>query len=377
MLNVVSARDPWCEPEIYVNVSVYNMFKITDGAIFTKSNYQPAETGIIQKGDVLLIESFYLKMNKSCELTDNSFEIRLYQNNSWKSIRNLIYYKPIKEGDFIIYSFQLNKSSNEIKSYNYYYLVVPYRDINNEEVALEYFQFDEVGDYEIAVSWDINYFDKILNEGFNLRFISVLDKVTVAQLETLKQIMEDSEKSSNASLFWVRVVGLITITIGLATIFLMWRQLKKMDEHYERQNEKEDKREEEKQIDLIRTLLTELNFLEKNLESYKETFAKKRHYPFYELWNLDVALYLRTLNHRIKMKETISLKKNLMFIKDKLLIINNMKVESKKDEEERGEEVMIKIKVESLRNGIIKIIDKDLLLSIKKSKNEIKKIINS
>jgi len=128
-----------------------------------------------------------------------------------------------------------------------------------------------------------------------------------------------------------------------------------------------------KQLDLLKVLSEELNFLEKNLKSYKETFSKKSHYPFYELWNIDVSIYFNGLSHKINNQETIKLKKNLMIIKDKLLIINNMKFESKKDEEERGKEKLIQVKIESIREGIIKIIDDEILPIVKKSK----KLINN
>jgi len=128
------------------------------------------------------------------------------------------------------------------------------------------------------------------------------------------------------------------------------------------------KREEEKQIDLLRTFLEELTFLRGNLIAFKKTFSRPNVYPFYGLWEIDAAPYLMGLGHKLQNKETVDLKKNLMVIKDKLLVLNNMKLESKKDQEERGEEKRIQIKVESIREGIVKIIDDDFLPIIEKSK---------
>lgn len=180
------------------------------------------------------------------------------------------------------------------------------------------------------------------------------------------------------SLYIVIIIGILTILVSLVSIIIMYKigkkQILKMDEQYEKQIRKEDEREEGKQLDLLRTLFTELTFLEKNLNSYKDTFSKKGHYPFYELWDIDAALYLRELNHKIKVKETIGLKEDLMTLKDKLLIINNMKLESKRDEEERGKEKLIQIKIESIRKGIVEIIDSDILPILIKSKKFIKKL---
>ncbi len=145
--------------------------------------------------------------------------------------------------------------------------------------------------------------------------------------------------------------------------------------HNKSKSEKE-KDDEKKQIDLLKVLIIELNFLEDNLKSYKKTFSKQYYYPFYELWDINVAIYLNGLNHKLNEQDTIELKKNLMIIKDKLLIINNMKHESK-EEEKREREWKIKIKIESLREGIINIINDDLLPVIKKSKEFIKKQIQN
>lgn len=154
----------------------------------------------------------------------------------------------------------------------------------------------------------------------------------------------------------LNLVLIIASTIGTAIYIYNSSTLRK---------EKEDIK---KQIDLLRILYIELSFLEKSLESYKETFSKKSHYPFYELWNIDTSIYFNGLSHKINNQETIALKENLMIIKDKLLIINNMKLESKKLEEERGKEKIIGYAIKILREKIIKIIDADILPIIKKSK---------
>lgn len=141
---------------------------------------------------------------------------------------------------------------------------------------------------------------------------------------------------------------------------------------FEKSKAESYKREEEKQLDLLRTLLTELTFLKGNLIAFKKTFSRQNVYPFYELWEIDASPYLMGLGHRLQNKETVNLKKNLMAIKDKLLVVNNMKLESKKDQEERGEEKFIQIKIKSIREGIVKIIDKDFLPLLNKSKKFIK-----
>lgn len=129
------------------------------------------------------------------------------------------------------------------------------------------------------------------------------------------------------------------------------------------EKEKDDTR---KQMDLLNILLQELNFLKKNLKAYRKTFSGEKTYPFYELWSIDTSLYFKGLSHEIGDKETVDLKKNLMIIKDKILLVNNMKSESYRLEERGGEErVAYAIKV--IRKQIGKIIDKDILPVVKES----------
>ena len=129
------------------------------------------------------------------------------------------------------------------------------------------------------------------------------------------------------------------------------------------EKEKDDTR---KQMDLLNILLQELNFLKENLKAYKKTFSGEKTYPFYELWSIDTSLYFKGLNHEIGNKGTINLKKNLMRIKDKILLVNNMKSESYKLEK-RGREERVAYMIEAIRKQIGKIIDEDILPIVKKS----------
>ncbi len=136
--------------------------------------------------------------------------------------------------------------------------------------------------------------------------------------------------------------------------------------------------ERRKQIDLLIVLGEELNFLKGNLEAYKKSFSKPDHYPIYELWKIDTSLYFTNLNHEINGKETLELKKNLMKIKDKIIIINNFKSEARKIREERSpEHILNKANApEIIRKNIIQTIDNDIVPVVEDSKKIIKDIKN-
>lgn len=130
-----------------------------------------------------------------------------------------------------------------------------------------------------------------------------------------------------------------------------------------------EKDETKKQLDLLKVLYEEFTFLEKNLESYKEVFSKPNRYPLYELWDIDTSVYFNGLGYKINNQETIGLKKNLMVIKDKILVIDNMKNEAKRLEEADVNSIAKKIDATKIiRDQIIKIIDEEILLIVKKSK---------
>jgi len=136
-------------------------------------------------------------------------------------------------------------------------------------------------------------------------------------------------------------------------------------------NQLDDERKNiRRQKDLLRLLLSELKFLEGNLKSYIETFSKDSHYPLYELWNINHSLYFDGLDYELRGQKTLGLKENLIKIKDKVLIVNNFKIETKKLEEERGhEKIIIAVgAVKMNREQIIKIVKDDILPVIEESK---------
>ena len=163
----------------------------------------------------------------------------------------------------------------------------------------------------------------------------------------------------------LQLVLSILATIGTAMYIYNSNKIEK---------EKEDTR---KQIDLLRILSEELDFLEGNLKAYEKSFSGEG-YPVYELWKIDTSIYFANLSHNLNGKETINLKKNLMKIKDKIIIINNFKSEARKIQEERGNEKMIeKLKPwEMIKENIIKRINEEIIPVIKESENMIKNIIS-
>jgi len=159
---------------------------------------------------------------------------------------------------------------------------------------------------------------------------------------------------------------ILTIFVTIATATYIYNSNKS-------EKEKEDVR---KQIDLLEVLSAELNFLKGNLEAYKESFSGKG-YPLYDPWDINVSPYFNGLSQRLQGEKTIDLKKNLMIIKDKVVVVNKMKDWAMKLESEQENNIKIKQTgyVNITREGVVNIINKDLLPVIKNSQEIIEKIL--
>jgi len=355
-----------------INVGIYDKIPNGENFTFEKSRFQPNDKNqVVKQGNVLLIESFSVSVNSSyCYNSGDKIKVFIYSPEDYPKTTSTLFEIPIDfENASFMYFFNAIQPITTKENNKYRYLIFS----KNESIEdLNYISLDKIGEWDMQVrlvneneSIKENFNNIIFNNDSPIRFINVLDRLDVAQLETLEQLKEDSKKSSNGALIvsWIAII--IAIFIGGASIYFMYF-------FHKREEKRIIKTEEEKQIDLLRTLLTELIFLEENFKAYKETFSRQNVYPLYELWNIDTSLYFRGLNHKIRNHETIELKENLIVIKDKLLMINNLKAETKKLEEERGTEKLIKEILEINRKQIIKIIDADILPVLKKSKKFIK-----
>lgn len=345
-----------CIEELEIEFGVYEIQHLKDNSkLYVRSPYQPTgDDKFVRRSDILFVERIYAKAKYPCQERESvNIQFKRPGSEEWgEDISIFWYFNNTDE-----YSFELQNMPN--------FDSIVYKDIYEKEIYPPPGKtLSSEGLWEFKVV-EVEKKVSVVNDGWILPGkILVMDRVAVTQLESLRQIRRESKTNT-----------IIVILIGIFTIFFMWRvgnkQIKKMDEHYKKQIKKEDKREEGRQLDLLRTLVTELIFLNGNLEAYKETFSRQGVYPLYELWDMDVSLYLKGLNHKIKNHETISLKENLMVIKDKLTIVNNFKAEAKKLEE-RGGEKLVQYAIKSNRKQIIKIIDEDLLPIINKSKKFIK-----
>lgn len=73
----------------------------------------------------------------------------------------------------------------------------------------------------------------------------------------------------------------LLIFLAYISIALLVYALGEVREEFKRQEKYNDYLK--KQLSLLKVLIEELNFLKNNLEAYKETFSKERHYSLYEL----------------------------------------------------------------------------------------------
>jgi len=368
-----------CISNFEIELNMYEVDRVDGGnQIFKKSFYQPNGVDrFVRGGDVLFVESLYVEKNLSCLKEIDTLTIQFKEPNLKEWTDNLVINLNFNDNDKIFLKLE-DRAVGLKKRY------VDHLYGNKANIYPK--TLDKEGTWGIRMmyqgeqvheSW-IGAGEVSQKEGFRMvnnnllipQRIEVLDRIDVTQLETLRQIKDESEWNS-----WiVIIIGVFTILAEIAGIYYLRRtsndQIEKMQEHYEKQTQKEDKREEEKQLDLLRTLLTQLDFLKGNLIAYRKTFSGEG-YPLYGLLDIDTSIYFKGLSHKIKNHETISLKEDLILIRDKSLLVNNFKTETKKLEE-RNREELVRYAIKGNRKQIIKIIDEDLLPVIKKSKKFIK-----
>lgn len=344
-----------CISKLEVEVGIYEVHY--NPKLYERSSYQfGADDRFVRENDLLIIERVSAEAGSSCQETETII-VQLKRPNSEEWGEDISIHLNFNERKK--YSFEL---INKPKFNSIVYMEMDGNQLNRQLSKT----LSNEGLWKIRVvdnrEKNKSIRDSIINNNLILsgEFL-VMGRLEVTQLEALRQLKEDSKKSSRNSLFMVAI-------IGIATILFMYI-------FHRREEERIIKTEEEKQKDLLETLLSELNLLKKNLKKYQEAFSKEkdpRTYSLYELWDIDISLYFKELGYKINNKRTISLKENLMFIKDKLLVINNLVLDAK----EKGTDKRVNLMTGLLkinRENIVKIISEEILPAIEKSKKLVKK----
>ena len=241
-----------------INVGIYDKIPNGENFTFEKSKFQPNDGDqIVKQGNVLLIEDFRVSINSSyCYNSGDKIKVSIYSPENYPNTTSTLFEIPIDfENASFMYFFNAIQPITTKENNKYRYLIFS----KNESIEdLNYISLDKIGEWDMQVrlvneneSIKENFNNIIFNNDSPIRFINVLDRLDVVQLETLEQIREDSEKSSNLSLNAARIAILVAGIMGLLGIGFMWwtskKQIQKMEEHFEKQIEIEDKREEEKQ----------------------------------------------------------------------------------------------------------------------------------
>lgn len=143
-----------------------------------------------------------------------------------------------------------------------------------------------------------------------------------------------------------------------------------------------EKEEKDFQFDLLVVLSIELNYLEDNLKAYLKTFSEKPifsggkelfKFPVYELWDFNLPIYLEKISNLIEKNSTKKLKEDLIFIKDKVILINNFKLEMRiLSEREDG----FRVNAKTIREEIKRIINEEILQKIEELRKLLKEKFN-
>jgi len=283
-----------------INVGIYDKIPNGENFTFEKSKFQPNdEDQIVKQGNVLLIESFSVSVNSSyCYNSGDKIKVLIYSPEDYPNTTSTLFEIPIDfENASFMYFFNAIQPITTKENNKYRYLIFS----KNESIEdLNYISLDKIGEWDMQVrlvneneSIKGNFNNLVFNDGSSIITINVLDRLDVVQLETLKQIREDSENS-----FWV------VFAIGIATIVFMWLI--------------PFCTERKKQKSLLKSLLVELNKIsneKKDEEGNLQWFGKTTK-NLHGIWILNVSVYMEGLNGFEE------LKKNLVDISQKIEMLN-------------------------------------------------------
>ena len=346
-LNSISAS---CIENIHIHIKAYETYSNQEGYLsYRESPYQIiSPDNFFREGDSLFIEKIRASIKPNCSYKaevillkfkrpggdefGEQIDLQLkFENSSYYELELSDYNIPgnFKDSNGNNYGITGSKKLNEVGKW---------------ELKLFLFNHTEIKDY--------SFINGITKKGIFIVIprdeINVLDRIAVTELETLRQIKEDSNKT-----FWVSLI--IIILIGVAPLIFHWIWDKK--------------REEERQISLLESLYSELDAIsskekkiklikkeiktEGNLQWVKELFGYGL-IPAHKIWNLNTQIYVGGLNSEIKGEKTKSLKSSLIHISQKIELIGNYILQYNQIPETNNPHVDNR---KILRDSVIKIVD--------------------
>ncbi len=357
-----------CISDLKIEFEVYELKELRGETYYQyiKSSYQPnGEDGFVREGDSLFIENVRVDINPSCEKEWESFLIQFKRPNMDEYGEQLQVSLKLDGKNISYYELWLIKEGKD-------HAFMDFRDsFGNILGGVTKKTLNEEGVWKMRILYPGNNLYEnfsLVNKGFLIvdNEIEVIDRIAVTQLETLRQVKNESKGNT----YVVLIIGFLTILVGLASIFIMNRtskkQIKKMDEQYKKQTEKEDEREEGRQLSLLDSLYSELcaigdkkhrfklinnHEMTGNLHWFKELLGWEGILPGHGIWYLTTSLYIGGLNKGVKGVNTASLKKMIILINQKIELINNHVVTFGKDKNKDTKE---------FREAVIKIIDEAL-----------------
>lgn len=302
-----------CLSELEVNIGIYEAHY--NPQIYERSDYQPAaDDKFVRENDVLIIEGVYAKTNSSCQKIERII-VQFKRPDSEKWGEDIpINLNFSKEGK---YSFEL---LNKPKFNSIIYVESDGNQLNrmlSKILSSEGLWNIRVVDTD-SIEENESIRDAIINDNLILSGeILVMNRLEVTQLETLRQIKEESKTTFLVSLIVIILVGIMPIIFHF-----FW----------------DKKREKEKQDNLLESLYAELDKIsskkgeikildkkidtEGNLQWVKELFGWGLK-PAHSIWKLNTEIYIVSLNRTIKGKKTKNLKDLLLHINQKIELIEN------------------------------------------------------
>lgn len=174
----------------------------------------------------------------------------------------------------------------------------------------------------------------------------------MGELKVIKKTEALSLEQQNTAIRQSNLTIFITAIIGIVTIFLMWF-------FHNKALKNEEENSKQKQIDLLKSLFTELDVIsnkaeEGNLQWFLNSIENGD--PLHSVWNINPSPYLSFLSQKGNEKDIGVLKKKIVQLNQKIEMINN---------------IVLSGKYQLIKNNPSRPQDQDMVKFVKATLNEV------
>lgn len=330
--NVLSEE---CNYYTYIHLDIES---IDEESVLSKYQF-PA----FRERDSLSIKKLYFENKGNYDLPEMYFSIKIYPIERGEIEENITrFYFCSENNRIVVPSLSVNETYEISKIQGLEYI-----DSLGENKFFCGEKLDNVGKWKIDIDWEDP--NGIIELPYAIQF--VVDGSYLTDFDVLS--IYDTKNMENAEgILLVQWVG-IFFAIAIPIIILV------------SQIHRENSIHKDKQVGLLKNIILRINLIVRDLKGFKEeTIIHNKPYCPYDIKYINSDFYEANLDNKINKKPTEKIKEKLIWIDDKIKLINQYNRTQYKNQSEATVAM----------EASIKIIDEELMKKLRKLKKEIKAI---